>query len=274
MAIRRKPLQNKPLDSGVPASSPALNPFPRRLSEQRGPLIRASKVLQLPPPARSFDLYESDVGWATSLEIVSDIPQDGAREARFLVPSNSSFLLVAVSTPGGVQSFAGSGVEIEIVFPKADEDTEERPAFLEPSNTADLFAHVEKESVVLGVMKEPPAGEWGAVVASKGDSPFSFHMTAFDEKALHEEALNARQMPIPFRCRACLATSKGVGAAVGVAAGLAAPAIMPAALVGALGSFLSVGVPIAGAFIGTVFKESSDGIAQKLCGALGFCERH
>ena len=43
----------------------------------------------------SFELYESDVGWAKSLEIVSDPPTDGVREAQFDVPPNFSYLLVA-----------------------------------------------------------------------------------------------------------------------------------------------------------------------------------
>ena len=200
------------------------------------------------PP--SFDLYESDVGWAKALEIVSDIPTDGVRETLFQVPANSSYLLVAVT---------GHDIGIAIFFPKTDE--EERQAFIESSNGPELFAHVEGESVVLGVMKAPQEGEWRVIVASDGESSFSFHMLAFDEKALRKEASNASQMSLPLKCRACLVASKGVGASICVAAGLAAVPVIPAALVGAVGSFLGIGAPVAAAFIGKAVEEFYDGIA-------------
>ena len=129
-----------------------------------------------------------------------------------------------------------------------------------------------KDVVLAGVMKAPQEGEWCVIVASDGESSFSFHMLAFDEKALRKEASNASQMSLPLKCRACLVASKGVGASICVAAGLAAVPVIPAALVGAVGSFLGIGAPVAAAFIGKAVEEFYDRIAKKVCEALGFCD--
>ena len=105
-----------------------------------------------------------------------------AREAfpKFL---QTFVLLVAVT---------GHDIGIAIFFPKTDE--EERQAFIESSNGPELFAHVEGESVVLAVMKAPQEGEWRVIVASDGESSFSFHMLHSTKK------LFARKRQTLARC--------------------------------------------------------------------------
>jgi hypothetical protein len=230
--------------------------------------VPAGDVVEFPP--ESFDVYYSDVGWAQTLEVTSDIPTPGSREVPFRVPANSSFMLVSVTTPEGRKIPPGSDVRIEIYSPP---DPVPKQAFHEPSNTPELFAHVENGEVVLGIMKDPQEGEWRVVVSSGGKYPFSFHMMTFNEYALLLEVSTARQMPIPFRCRACIWTSKGLGAALGVAAGLFAASQLPPALLDAVSKYLGTTAVIASAFIGKMFEASVDDIAQKICEGIGLCPR-
>jgi hypothetical protein len=231
-----------------------------RPEKPKRPGVRMGDLLR--PEKQSFDLYQSDVGWAQTLEIVSDIPTSGIRATSFEVPSNSSYLLAAVN---------GLDTDIDILLP--DKGWQREAAFFESINTPDHYTYLRDGYPVLGIMKSPPPGRWNVEAVSHGESPFSFHMMTFDEGGLRKEEEAASKMPISWRCRACLVGSKAVGASLGVAAGITAPAVIPAALVSAISAYLGVALPIAGAFIGAVIEESSDGIVQKLCEALRLCER-
>ena len=223
---------------------------------------------------QSFDVYQSDVGWAKNLEITSDIAAEGVREVSFQVPANYSFLLVAVAPRRGGKSAAGPDVRTEIWFPKIGDETKQ--AFLEPTNSPELLVHLEGETkeIALGIMKAPQEGQWLVVVSSEGKAPFSVHISAFDAPSLHKEVATYSQMPISFRCRACLATSKALGASLTVAAELFVVSQMPPALIDAVKSFLGVTAQVAIAFIDKILGESTDGIAQKFCEGIRLCERH
>jgi hypothetical protein len=222
--------------------------------------VRASYVVKTRP--ERFDVYQSDTGWAKNLEIVSDIPTKGGREVLLNVPADYAFLLAAVAPRRGSKSATEPDLTMDIWMPANLHSDDEKNAFPKRSKSPKYFVHLEIEKVVLGIIQAPRQGQWRVVVWSKGQAPFSIYVSAFNTTALRKEASTYSQMPIPFRDRACLITSKALGVALTVAARLSQ---MPPLLIEAFASFLDVETPVAKAFIDKVYRESADAIAKKLC---------
>lgn len=208
-----------------------------------------------------FDKYESVIdGWATSLELVRDYPDEQEDSIEFEIGEYAPFLVVVSTLPNGQRlPWSGSqfylrGPQYELVYATDDE-----------------VAYVDEQGS-LAVINNPPSGTWQLTIPQT-TTPVAIHLMVFHPR-MDANGVPAPPVPPPtpsgptFKCRACKTTAKALALSIIAAATLPS---LPAALVSSVAAFLGVAKVIAAAFIASVIGDAADAIAEALCKKVGLC---
>lgn len=208
---------------------------------------------------RTFDTYRTSIPrWATSLEVVAEIPVEGEETFELSLETDTSFLVAVVSTPNGTPPpWPEDHLHLR------DPGGNYREERMDNGNFEDIARG-------LFIINQPIEGAWIVHVRSIGRFPFAVNAMAFHPVV---EATSPRVIPWPsgsppFKCRACKSIAKALALSIVVAATLPA---LPRALIDAVVSFLGVVAMVAGAFIGSVIGDTAGVIAEKLCTMVGLC---
>ncbi len=208
----------------------------------------------------AFDQYFVQMpGFATSLELVGDMPAEPTTES-IRLNEEASFLVAALTLLNGQQPPWDLG-RLEL---KGND------YFGQPQDNPDVYVNNQGTLAILNG-KSPADSVWSITVLPGTIAlPVAVNFMAF-----HGGVVAASSSPpviLPsgstFRCRGCKITAKALALAIVAAATL--PAI-PAALIAAVAAYLGVGAVIAAAFIGSVIGDTADVIAEKLCKKIGLC---
>ena len=209
------------------------------------------------------EIYISKVpDWATQIELVVQEPKakEKIEPVKFSIETdcNLDFIVATISTPNGLfppfldatlilDNLSGLSYSLPDIPPNAE--VFERPPLI--------------------IIKNPKLKDGWEISAESGSIPYAVTFMAF------HPAYSAQSSPtpgpsgaLPFKCRACKSTAKGLSLAILAAATL--PTI-PASLIAVVSSYLGVGAVIATAFITSVLGDTVDVIAEKLCKRVGLC---
>jgi len=211
-----------------------------------------------------FDMYMSRAAdWAYSMEISTELPQEGKLELPFSVENSTKTLIFTASTSDDIHLPWPLGLDTDLVDPKGRR-------FNEAVDDASLFVQLKYKQPSLVVLIEPHAGNWHLKLSSDGHFPFAVNMAAYKDLSATQAAKAAVGGPgqPPLKCRACKATAKALALAIVAAATLSA---IPSALVSAVAAYMGVGAVVAAAFIASVLGDTASLIAEKLCKAVGLC---
>jgi len=214
-----------------------------------------------------FDKYTADIEyWANAVEIVADIPEwegeEVSRTDSLEVLSgdvSQNFLVAVTSTPDGLRL---PWLDVELTLRRARGGA---IAIGRDQHTESIFSD-QKGS--LFIVHQPEIGRWTVETKARGHMPFAVNAVSYHPTKTQFITSSHTVPGIPFKCRACKTTVKGLALAIVAAATLAA---MPHALILAVTKFLGVTAVAAAAFITAVIKDTADVIAEKLCKAIGLC---
>ena len=203
----------------------------------------------------NVDTYKTIIPtWASSVEMVADVPFKGEMHEKLIVPDNADFIVAVASLPNGARP-AWLDIKMSLRDPKEN-------FYNEPINNDEWFSSEDNDLVVLN---SPNHGNWAIELYSTGSAPFAVNFLAFHPLI---KPASPPSPGVPFKCRACKTTAKALALAIVAASTL--PAI-PAAFIATVASFLGVTVVIAAAFIGSVISDTADLVTEKLCKYVGIC---
>ena len=207
-----------------------------------------------------FESYHTWMpGFATSIELVSDIPPVERFTESIELREEALFLVATLTLPNGQQPLWDLG-RLEL---------KSNNYFGEPQENADVYVN-EHQTVFVLNGKSSADTHWNvSVIPGAIQLPVAVNFMAFHGRG---SAVSLPPLILPsgltFKCRGCKITAKALALAIIAAGTLAA---IPSALIAAVAAYLGAGAAVAGVFIGSVLGDTADVIAEKLCKMIGMC---
>lgn len=204
----------------------------------------------------NFNKYTAEVAnWANAIEIVADLPESGNRPESLIVHPGAKFLIAVISTPDGRQApWIDAQVKLQ------EQNT---PVNFYGAINSDITYIDARNSLI--IWNNPPPRVWHLHTSSHGKMPFAMNAVSH-----HPAPDTIPQEPKRrgFRCTACKVTVKALAYAI---VSVSVLPVIPHAAIVAVAGYLGVTTVLAGAFINSVFGESSKTIGEKLCEEVGLC---